>query len=196
MILRSYSDKELLEQIALGNSKAFKELHEMYASKMFLYAFNVIKNKEACEDIIQNIFIDFWSKRKEAKIINIKAYLFRAVKYQIFNYFRDQKFTKEDITRLNIVDLSVNTSKKMEYDELKKAIHDSVNKLPKRCKEIFELSRYQYKSNKEISEDLKISMQAVKNQISKALKFIKKDLQDEEHLFYFICISSNQDHFI
>ncbi len=46
-MLKSYSDKELLEQIALDNSKAFKSLHNDYSSKMFLYAFNVIKNKEA-----------------------------------------------------------------------------------------------------------------------------------------------------
>lgn len=196
MALKLYNDKELLEQITRGNSKAFKVLHDMHASNMFLYAFHVIKNKEVCEDIIQNIFINIWSKRKEVKIINIKSYLFRAVKYQIFNYFRNQKFTKEDITRMNIVDVSIDASKKMEYHELEKAIHNSVIKLPKRCKEIFELSRYQYKSNKEISEELEISLQAVKNQISKALAFIKKDLQNEEHHFYFLCISSNLDDFI
>jgi RNA polymerase sigma-70 factor (family 1) len=186
-MLKSYSDKEFLEQIALDNSNAFKALHDMYASKMFLYAFSVIQNKEASEDIIQNIFIDFWTKRKEKKIINIKSYLFRAVKYQIFNYFRDQKFSVEDITRLNIIEVSINASQEMEYHELQEAIHSLVLKLPQRCQEIFELSRYQYKSNKEIAEELGISIQAVKNQISKALIFIKKNLSKEEFLFYLLC---------
>ncbi len=196
MTLKSYSDNELLEQIALGNSNAFKALHDMYSSKMFLYAFNVIKNKEVCEDIIQNIFIDFWSKRKNANVKNIKSYLFRAVKYQIFNYFRDQKISSEDITRLNIIDISINASKKMEYHELEAAIHASVTKLPKRCKEIFELSRYEYKSNKEISEELQISIQAVKNQISKALAIIKKDLQKNEYLLYLMYSSTVIDYLI
>tara|TARA_R110002049_G_scaffold3795_5_gene27563 strand:- start:27304 stop:27894 length:591 start_codon:yes stop_codon:yes gene_type:complete len=185
MSFKSYNDCDLLEQITLGNSSAFKFLHDTYSSKMFLYAFNVIKNKEVCEDIIQNIFLDFWTKRNSVNIKNIKSYLFRSVKYQIFNYFRDQKISNEDIARLNIIDMSVNVSKKMEYHELEAAIHASVSTLPDRCRVIFELSRYQFKSNKEISEELQITVQGVKNQISKALIKIKKDLLKEE---YHLCV--------
>ena len=182
-MLKPYRDKELLEQIARDDSNSFKALHDLYASKMFLYAFNVIQDKEASEDIIQNIFIDLWTKRKASKIINIQSYLFRAVKYQIFNYFRDKNFSLEDITRLNIIEVSINASQKMEYYELEDAIQSLVLKLPQRCKEIFELSRYEYKSNKEIAEELDISIQAVKNQISKALIFIKGNLQKEEFIY-------------
>ncbi len=196
MTINLNDDNDILDKIAHDDSILFKELHDTYADKMFLYAFNVIKNKEVCEDIIQNIFIDFWTKRKERKIINIKHYLFRSVKYQIFNYFRDKRFTDEDVTRLNIVDLSVNSLKKIEYQELERAIHKSIVRLPKRCKEIFELSRYEYMSNREISEELEISLQAVKNQISKAIKIIKNDLKNEEYLFYLLCTSHVIEHLI
>ena len=189
-MLKSYSDKELLEQVALSNSEAFRVLHDKYSSKMFLYAFSILKNKQVCEDIIQNIFIAFWTKRKTVRINNIKSYLFRAVKYQIFNYFRDQKISNEDVSRLNIIDVSISASKNMEYEELELAIYNSFLKLPKRCKEIFELSRYQNKSNKEISEELEISIQAVKNQISKAISSIKKDLHHCGFTFCFISFSS------
>ncbi|MDO5985778.1 RNA polymerase sigma-70 factor [Flavivirga amylovorans] len=173
-----YSDKELLEEIALDNPIAFKALHDLYARDMFLYAFNILNHKESCEDIVQNIFVDFWLKRKDMKITNVKSYLFVAVKYQVFNYFRDKKITKEDITRLNILEMSPNASRKMEYLELEETILASVMKLSKRCREIFELSRFQHKSHKEISEELEISIQAVKNQISKALVFLRKELQN------------------
>lgn len=185
------TDTELLEKIVLNDSKAFKILHDKYASKMFFYAYNIIKDKEVCEDIIQNLFIDFWIKRSHSKINNVKSYLFRSVKYQVFNYFRDQKFLYEDLHRLNIIDISICASKKMEYHELEDAIQTSVAKLPKRCREIFELSRFQYKSNKEISEELNISIQAVKNQISKALISIRGDLEGQELHGYFILILSN-----
>ncbi|MDD7887725.1 RNA polymerase sigma factor [Flavivirga sp. 57AJ16] len=187
-MLKSYSDKELLEQISLGNSHAFRELHYRYSAKMFTYGFNVLRNKEICEDLVQNIFIDFWTKRKNNKIKNIKSYLFGAVKYQLFNYFRDQKMTYEDITRLNIIDVSIGVSKEMEYQELEEAIRTSFCKLPNRCKEIFELSRYQNKSHKEISEELEISIQAVKNQISKAISSIKKDLHKHGYVISVIFI--------
>lgn len=185
------TDTELLEKIELNDSKAFKILHDRYAGKMFFYAYNIVNNKEACEDIIQNIFIDFWLKRNNSKINNVKSYLFRAVKYQVFNYFRDQKFFYEDLYRLNIIDISICASKKMEYCELEETIQTSVAKLPKRCREIFELSRFHYKSNKEISEELNITIQAVKNQISKALISIREDLEGQELHGYFILILSN-----
>lgn len=185
-MINSSSTESLLERMALNDVKAFEEVYNRYSSKMLLYALNILKKKEICEDLIQNIFIDFWSKRKQQQITNLEGYLFRAVKFQIFNHFRNQKFPDQDLTQLNIIDLSINASKKMEYDELEQAIHASVVKLPRRCKLIFELSRYQHKSNKEISSELGISMQAVKNQISKALIFIRQNLQKEELILFFV----------
>lgn len=193
---KTFTDKELLEQIALSNTSAFKALHDKYSDKMLLYAYNILKHKESSEDIVQNIFADLWSKRKESKIENIKPYLFRAVRNRVFKFIRDRKFTNEELTRLSVIDLSDSVSKKMEYNELEEAVHKSVNKLPKRCKEIFELSRFQFKSHKEISEELNISNQAVKNQISKALAQIKKDLKKEHYLFYMLYATSFFDHII
>ncbi|WP_169514425.1 RNA polymerase sigma-70 factor [Gelidibacter mesophilus] len=164
---------------------AFEEIYKRHASKMLLYALNILNNKDVCEDLMQNIFVDFWTKRKITSIKNLEAYLFRAVKFQVFKYFRSQKFSNEDLTRLNIVDVSINAAKKLEYDELESAILNVVSKLPPRCKEIFELSRYEHKSNKEIAEAWNVSIQAVKNQISKALIAIRANLHKEELLFIF-----------
>ncbi|QTD36579.1 RNA polymerase sigma-70 factor [Polaribacter batillariae] len=196
MMLKSLTDNELVNEITFGNTNAFKILHDKYAHSMFLYAYNVIKDKQICEDIVQNIFIDLWSKRKEIKITSVKSFLFRAVKYQIFNYFRDQKFNKEDVTRLNLIDISIDALKKMEYSELEIAVKNSVSKLPKRCKEIFELSRFENKSNKEIAEILNISIQGVKNQISKGLKHVKQDLKKQGHQIYFICSSHHLNYIL
>ncbi|WP_163514743.1 RNA polymerase sigma-70 factor [Gelidibacter japonicus] len=187
----SYTNHALLKRIAVDDIKAFEELYQRYAGKMLVYALNILKKRDVCEDLVQNVFIDFWSKRKTNSIENVEAYLFRAVKFQVFNYFRDYKFSNEDLTRLNIVDVSMNAAKKMEYDELESTIQDVVNQLPPRCKEIFELSRYDHKSNKEIAETLNVSIQAVKNQISKALITIRANLHREELLFFFIVFFEN-----
>ncbi|QPH38551.1 RNA polymerase sigma-70 factor [Pedobacter endophyticus] len=189
-ISKTYNDEEALAQMALDNQDAFKALYEKYSGKMLLYAFNVIKNKETAEDIIQNIFVDFWSKRTHVEINNIESYLFRAVKYQIFNFFRNQKLAIEDITRLNIIDISISASQKIEYHQLEKTINEMVAKLPKRCKEIFEMSRFKFKSHKEIADELGISVQAVKNQISRALIFIKDELRKEEYLLFSFFIAN------
>ena len=166
--------------------KAFEEIYQKYASRMLTYALQILKEKEVCEDIVQNIFIDFWSKRETNTVENLEGYLFRAVKFQIFKYFRDTKFSNEDLTRLNLVEVSVSASKILEYQDLELAIKNSVDQLPSRCKEIFELSRFEHKTNQEIADLLGVSLQAVKNQISKALSAIRTDLKKEEHILLFL----------
>lgn len=186
---KKYDNHELVRLLSQDDAGAFEEIYNRYALNMFLYASNILNKKEVSEDIVQNIFIDFWEKRKDIKITNLPSYLFRAVKYQIFNHFRNRKFSTENLTRLNIIDISMDVSKKMEYDELEKIIDGYVDKLPNRCKQIFLLSRYQHKSNKEIAKELEISLQAVKNQISKALHLLRQNLQQaEEPLLYFTLV--------
>ncbi|MFS4454933.1 RNA polymerase sigma-70 factor [Maribacter sp. 2304DJ31-5] len=183
---KAFSDKELLLLMGNGRMDAFEQIYARYAGDMLLYAINVLGKKEICEDLIQNIFLNLWLKRNTIVITNLSGYLFKAVKYQIFNHLRNQKISFENLKRLDIIDISMNISKSMEYDELEKAVKNCVTQLPKRCRQIFVLSRYQYKTNKEIAEELGISIQAVKNQISKALSTIRHDLQDDELAFFIL----------
>lgn len=185
-----FNDIELLELVASDNISAFEEIYDRYSKNMFLFAMNIFRKKEVCEDIVQNVFIDFWTKRKRSNIKQLKPYLFQAVKYQVFNHLRNQRISDEDLTRLTIVDVSMNITQKLEYDELQELIKTQVDKLPSRCRQIFLLSRFQYRSNKEIALELGISIQAVKNQISKALASLRKNLISEEGLIYFFLLTS------
>ncbi|MBD0777565.1 RNA polymerase sigma-70 factor [Maribacter sp. ANRC-HE7] len=184
------NDSDLLELIMLDDVSAFEEIYERYSKSMFLFAMNIFKKKEVCEDIVQNVFIDFWTKRKKAKVKQLKPYLFQAVKYQVFNHIRNRKISDEDMTRLIIVDISMSITKKLEFDELQTIIKTHVDKLPTKCQQIFVLSRFEDKSNKEIALELEISVQAVKNQISKALAFLRKNMVMEEGVLYFIFLTS------
>lgn len=187
-MLSTLSNKDLTLQIAKDDIKAFEEVYNRHAKKMLLYANNILDNTAVSEDIVQNIFIDLWSKRSTNNIENLPSYLFRAVKFQIFKYFRDQKFMAEDLSRLNILDISINASQKMEFQELENSINKYVSQLPPRCKEIFELSRFEHKSNKEIAALLGISIQAVKNQITKAIAYLKDNLKNEGLALYFLLL--------
>jgi len=182
----NFNDLELVRLNSLDDLGAFEEIYDRYAKKMFSYAFNVLGKKELCEDLVQNIFISLWTKRKDSKITQLSPYLFRAVKYQIFNQLRSQKITSEDVAKFNLADTAMNASKMMELDDLKRTLNDYVDTLPKRCRQIFKLSRYQNKSNKEISSELGISVQTVKNQISKALIYLRQNLHKEELLLWVI----------
>ena len=171
--------QELLLRVANDDITAFEEVYRCYSGKMFVYGFNVLRKREVIDDIVQNIFIDLWTKRKDVQIKNLQNYLFRAVKYQIFNHFRNNKFSEEDLTRFNIIDISMNISRDLEFAELEEIVKKCVSLLPNRCQQIFLLSRYQHKSHKEIAAALNISIQAVKNQISKAIGIIRHSLQEK-----------------
>lgn len=181
----SASNNSLLNEISNGNYQAFKKVYDTYSKEMYYYGLKILDDKEVCEDLIQNIFIDLWSKRETLKIQNLKGYLFQSVKYQIFNHLRSKKITKEDLTRLNLIDVSMNAAQKMEYHELEEKIKTIIeSELPHRCKQIFILSRFEHKTNQEIANELGITMQAVKNQISKGIQKIKLSLQAEEIILY------------
>ncbi|NAS10736.1 RNA polymerase sigma factor [Poritiphilus flavus] len=171
---------ELLDKLRKGDNRAFEEIYNTYAEDLLRYGINILRKREVVEDMVHNIFADLWKKRSQLEIKNLRSYLFQAIKYQIFNHFRSNKLSQEDIGRINIIDLSINISKDLEYEELEKIISACIGKLPNRCKEIFILSRYHNKSHKEIAADLDISIQAVKNQISKAIGVIREVLTQKE----------------
>lgn len=187
----SLTDTELLRLLNLDDISAFEMIFKRYSKDMFAYAMNIFRNRELCEDIIQNIFVDFWANRKKTKITYLKPYFYQAVKFQIYKYLRDKKISAVDIVPVDIVDFSSNVSEKIECEELEKTINDQLAKLPPRCQQIFVLSRYENKTNKEISTELGISIQTVKNQISKALNFLRQNLSSEQAIFYYLLLSSS-----
>lgn len=184
------SDIELWRKITYGNESAYEEIYCRYSKKLFFYALNILKDKEACEDIIQNVFIDLWTKKKEIQLLNPKAYLFQSVKFQVLKDIRNNGISQAHLAKLNILEFVRDASQEMEYLELAKSIETEIEKLPPACQKIFVMSRIQGLSNQEIAESLNISIQAVKNQVSKALKILRSKISPEV-LTLFICWSTN-----
>lgn len=167
-----------LQQIKIDDKVSLEKIYKQYWSKLYIYAFNVLREREICEDIIQEIFVDLWIKRNDIQITNLDSYLYQSVKYQIFNHFRRSKYKKQLLVKLNEVNRKYNIDDSYEKKELKIHIKDAISKLPEQRRLIFQMSRYEGLSNREISDNLNISLQTVKNQISESLKFIRKSLKN------------------
>ena len=183
-----YTDQALWHMMCNDQTSAFEEIYNRYSRRMYAYAMQVLQKEAVCEDIIQDVFVDFWSKRKTTQIANIKSYLFQSVKFQIFKYLRDQRMSAEDLTRLNIIDVSMDVSQHLEVAELESLIRSQVERLSPKCQQVFVMSRYDFKSNKEIAHELGVTEQAVKNQISKALKFIRQELHPQGVVAVFLIL--------
>ena len=77
---RQISDKELLDRLNKGDETVLKLLYERYWEELFISAYNLLKNREVCEDILQEIFISIWKKRGKIQIkISLKSYLIQVL---------------------------------------------------------------------------------------------------------------------
>lgn len=156
------------------------ELFHLHWEEVFDAAFKRIGDEEVAQDITQEIFISLWENRATLQIEGtISAYLYGAVKYRVINYFRMQAKREGHHAELSYLmekQSIVAADSRLITGELDKEINDALNLLPERMRQVISMSRRQDRSIKEISDELGISVQTVKNQITAAMKILKKNL--------------------
>jgi RNA polymerase sigma-70 factor (family 1) len=172
----SYSEQELLNLIKEGSYPAFTEIYERHWHSLFGSAYNILRDKEACMDILQDIFVWFWENRSTWQLTSCKGYLLTAVKFKTANYIRNAKSRGLVIHQLTAAELSNHKDEPYEVRQLEELIRSIADRLPDRCREIFQLSRYNYLSNKEIASKLQISEKTVENQLTIALRRLRQKL--------------------
>lgn len=178
------TDDGLIKAVCNDDQIAFKELYKRYWAKLYIYAFNVLHDKDICEDIIQQVFYDLWNRRYELNIEMPSAYLYGAVKHQIVKQFRKNKFSRIQPEHLLDFISENKIEQSVEYKELHSRVEKLINELPEQRRIVFIMSRNEGLSNKEIASQLNLSVQTVKNQISSALKFIRNSLKTVIFLFF------------
>ena len=175
------SDQELVVLLKRDSDKAVRAIFEQYYELICLRINRMIKNKVQTEDLAQELFLDLWRKRKTIEIKgSLKAYLSVAARNKTLNWIKSNK--NYNYNSIDNVDQSTNDQgpqKLMELEEMKVHIDDAINLLPEKCKIVFILSRFEQLSYKEIAKNLDISPKTVENQISKALKLLRINLQEK-----------------
>ncbi|MDO6518106.1 RNA polymerase sigma-70 factor [Zobellia uliginosa] len=167
----------LLTCFRSGNQKAFKTLFDRYWEPMFVKANIILQDSAVAQDVVQDIWINLWNKREQLEIKNFESYISRSVRYGCYKYLRDSKFT---VVQLQIIDslplATTDIDNLYNLEATQKVINESLEELPPRCQEIFTLSRIEDVPNEEIAIKLGISKRSVENQVSLALKVIRRHL--------------------
>ncbi|MDR3626144.1 MAG: RNA polymerase sigma-70 factor [Ignavibacteriaceae bacterium] len=171
------SDKGLADSLKNDDQNSFKEIYKRFRPKLYIFAFNIINDRDVCEEIIQEIFIDLWVRRNEKEIENLSAYLYKAVKFQIYKQFRKKKLIDKHLAEFDEFTSSYNVEEHFEFKELFSRVESIIAKLPKQRRIIFQLSRDEGLSAKEIANKLNLSEQTVRNQIYSALKEIRASIK-------------------
>lgn len=176
MELNSNPDLLLVNRIRSGDKQALTELYNSYWQNLFVSSFNILKDKELCEDLIHDVFMNIWHNREKLQInISLKGYLNACVRYQVFGQFRKNK-DKMEVEFFKDLDKrfqQATPETEMMHNELVLQISSIVETLPEKCQLVYKLSREEQLSHKEIAYRLNISTKTVENHITKALQTIR-----------------------
>ncbi|SDP44172.1 RNA polymerase sigma-70 factor, ECF subfamily [Mucilaginibacter sp. OK268] len=177
-----YSDEELTGLIQSDELVAFEEIYNRYWYKMYVFTNKRLRCKEASEEIVQNFFTKFWQNRNTIKIDeSLKAYLFSSISYLIINHIKKEALKNQylQLSYTAVEDqLDNSTEDIVHLNDLQSIIDKELEKLPVRCRSVFELSRKGNKSNKEIAHVLNISEKTVENHITNAIRYLRINLKN------------------
>lgn len=179
------SDEKLSILLFKGDSGAFEEIFNRYWLKLYAAAFKRVKSREVAEEIIQDLFTLLWTKRESIQIhTSLAAYLFTSVRYMVFNHIQKEivRENYKDSFQAASIFCDNSTEETVFLNELIRNIEKEVKYLPPQCRSVFELSRKENKTNREIAEVLGISEKTVEGHLSKAIKQLKVGLTDIRRL--------------
>ncbi|MEM6344640.1 MAG: RNA polymerase sigma-70 factor [Bacteroidota bacterium] len=179
-----YTDLELLVLLKSGDWDAFHCIYEKYWEKLFLASYRVLQDEDSSKDVVQDLFLTIWERRAVLDIATLEAYLYRSVKYQVAKKLQAAPMRHIHIEAFKEILADNLTEDQIIEKDLQHSILDTLSHLPERCRAVFYMSRFEQKSNKEIAEQLNISVSTVENQINKALKF----LRTHAHYLFFLVL--------
>jgi RNA polymerase sigma-70 factor (ECF subfamily) len=175
------NDGKIIEALAKQDEAAFEKVFKTHFKNLHAYAFTIIKEGAAAEEVVQQVFFKLWERSDQLSISgSVAAYLYRAVYNESLNYLKHQKVrsTYQSHVSYNMKNASDSASKKISLKELEKRLGQAMNDLPEQCRTIFQLSRFEELRYREIAEHLGISVKTVENQMGKALKLLRMKLID------------------
>lgn len=171
------SDVQLIDRLKSGDDGALSAIYKKYWQQLYLSAYHILKDEQACEDIIQELFIKLWDNRSSVQIsVSLKAYLYASIRYEVYRQVRNSMSTSDVFDTLFDRLQTPVDYENIEYKELIAQVSSAVNALPQKCREVYKLSREEYLSHKQIASRLNISTKTVENHLTKALKQLRTSL--------------------
>lgn len=175
----SSEDQDWLKLLRTDDERAMEVLFDRYYKYLVVTSYNILEDDARAKDLVQDTLFDIWQKRGELSIsISLKAYLRRAVINRSIDEIRRNKkmVFDEQLMNREPEPNAIGINEILEGQDLKKLLTVTIEALPEKCKLVFKMSRFEEMTHKEISERLSISTKTIENQITKALKFIRKNL--------------------
>ncbi len=174
-------DHELVEKLQMDDLEAFDQIFKRYGDRLFGFALKYLKSREETEELVQDVFLKVWEKRKRIKKeSSLKSYLFTIAYHNICRIFRKKQIYLKLVEKLGAEEKSVfDPEEHIEYGAALAQVNQLIEKLPNKQKQIFIKSRREGKSTKEIAEEMNLAPGTVDNYISATIKLLKVHISGE-----------------
>ena len=176
----------ILQQIRNGDQEGFRKLFELFYKRLYLYAVNYLEDPITAEDLVQDLLLNIWERRKKLNInSSLSSYLYTALHNRCIHYLRHiqvrNNYQANQILKLREAEILLRYSSdfsiyELELDEMQNIINTTFTRLPDKTREIFEMSRKDFLTNQEIADRLKVNIKTIEYHISKALTAFREAL--------------------
>ena len=184
---QSYNNEILLDLLSKSDEFAFTEIYSRFWKKLFVIAYNRLKEIQAAEDIVHDVFASLWANRGKIEIESLDNYLAIATKYMVLAKIRrkeKERIYNNTSQQTLTFELPIETS--LHYKRILEIVKNEVEKLPEKCRLIFKYSRNEGMPVRQIAKELSISPKTVENQLNKAIKQLKRAIQTFLNFFVFL----------
>jgi RNA polymerase sigma-70 factor (ECF subfamily) len=178
--ISSLSDNELLRLLGQDDHNAYSEIYHRYFHLIYVHAIKKVQDKEQAKDVAQDVFTYLWFKREKTSQINdLAAYLFTSARNKIFDLFAHEQVEQKHVDSLQKF-YSKNPIHPTDHQTRERDFQAYINKqiaeLPPKMRLIFEMSRKEQLSYKEIAEQLDTTENNVSKQVNKAVRVLRTKL--------------------
>lgn len=178
--LTHIADDDLLLLLQSGEKAAYEVIYDRYWPILFRHARKMLQDDTEAKDIVQEIFTMLWTRSREASIKPpLGAFLYTAVRNKVLDHLKNAKAKAKYMASLKAIAESgdITTDSLVRENQLALEIEKEIAALPPKMRAVFELSRKENLSYKEIAERLDISDLTVKKQVSNALQILTVKLR-------------------
>jgi RNA polymerase sigma-70 factor (ECF subfamily) len=167
--------------------KEFDAIFRKTYSRLYFYALSLLSDESDAEDVVEEVFVELWRRRDELEWGDkLGSFLYRAIYTRSLNMIKRNGKSTKRLNALNDINakrmewlsgMTQEPTNNMEDAELRRAINNAIDELPQKCGRVFRMSYLNGMRNKDIAEEMELSVRTVEAHMYNALQFLRKRLK-------------------
>jgi RNA polymerase sigma-70 factor (family 1) len=161
---------------------SFDALFSEFYNRLVYFSFQFVSDKDKAQDIVQDAFIKYWSQQQTVlpDKTAIKNFLYSTVRNASLNIIRHQKVVEGYVQLQGYAEPGEpSVMEAIIAAEVMAEVHAAVQSLPANYRLISEMGYLEGKKNREIADELDMSVNTVKKQKQRALQLLRMKLTPE-----------------